>query len=291
MQNYNPKFKIFKEARKKRFAIGQFNISNLETFQAIIKAGQNLKSPLIIGTSEGESKFLGLKKVVALVKAEREETGLPLILNLDHGKSFDYIRKAADAGYDAVHFDGSELPLKENIKIAKKVVQYCHKRKIIVEGEINFIKGSSKILKKIPEIREKDLTDPKEAQKFVRETEVDSLAVNIGTFHGLDASGRNPHINLGRLGEIRKKIGDKAFLVLHGGSGTPEEDIKNAIKLGITKININTELRVAYTEALKKTLKDNLRETTPYKYLPSVVEAIQKVVEKKIKLFGSANKI
>ncbi|MDD2697066.1 MAG: class II fructose-bisphosphate aldolase [Candidatus Pacebacteria bacterium] len=287
----NKTLNLFKRARSENWAIGQFNISNLETLQAIIRAGRNLESPLIIGTSEGESKFLGLRQAVALVGAWREETGLPLILNLDHGKSFDYIKEAADAGYDAIHFDGSKLSLEENVRIAQKVVQYCHKRKVMVEGEIGFIKGSSEVLKKIPEIKEEDLTDPEEAEKFVRETKVDSLAINIGTFHGMDVSGRNPHINLGRLEEIRKKIGDKAFLVLHGGSGTPEEDVKKAIKLGIVKININTELRLAYTKALKKALEDNPEETTPYKYLAQAVEAVQKVVEDKIKLFGSANKI
>ncbi len=282
---------LFNQARKEEWAIGQFNISNLETLRAIVQAGQNLESPLIIGTSEGESRFLGLRQAVALVRASKEETGLLLLLNLDHGKSFDYIKEAADAGYDAVHFDGSKLPLEENIEIAKKVVEYCHKRKIIVEGEIGFIQGSSEVLEKIPEIKEEDLTDPEEAEKFVRETKVDSLAVNVGTFHGIDASGKNPHINLERLEEIRKKIGDKTFLVLHGGSGTPEEDIRKAIKLGIVKININTELRLAYTSALKKAFEENPEETTPYKYLPQAVEAVQKVVENKIKLFGSVKKI
>jgi len=284
------KMNLFNQARKEEWAIGQFNISNLETLRAIVQAGQNLESPLIIGTSEGESRFLGLRQAVALVRASKEETGLLLLLNLDHGKSFDYIKEAADAGYDAVHFDGSKLPLEENIEIAKKVVEYCHKRKIIVEGEIGFIQGSSEVLEKIPEIKEEDLTDPEEAEKFVRETKVDSLAVNVGTFHGIDASGKNPHINLERLEEIRKKIGDKTFLVLHGGSGTPEEDIRKAIKLGIVKININTELRLAYTSALKKAFEENPEETTPYKYLPQAVEAVQKVVENKIKLFGSQNR-
>jgi len=282
---------LFKRARSENWALGQFNISNFEILQAIVQASQNLKSPLIIGTSEGESKFLGLKQVVALVRVFRKETGLPLFLNLDHAKSFDYIKEAVDAGYDAVHFDGSKLPLQENIKITKEIVKYCHRRKVLVEGEVGFIPGSSEIFKKRPKIREKDLTDPDEAEKFVKETRVDSLAINIGNLHGMDVSGINPHINLKRLEEIRKKIGNKSFLVLHGGSGTPEEDIKKAIKLGIVKININTELRLTYTNAIKKVLKENPKEIIPYKYLPQVIEAVQKIIEKKIKLFGSVNKI
>ncbi len=280
----------FEKAQKEGWAVGQFNISNSETLRAIVQTAQILKSPVIIGTSEGESKFLGLKQAVALIKIFRKETKLPMFLNLDHGKSFGYIKKAIEAGYNMVHFDGSELPLSENIKITKKIVGIAHKKGVLVEGEVGFIPGSSQILNKAPKIKKEDLTNPNEALKFIKVTGVDSLAISIGTLHGMKALGENPHLNLQRLKEIRKKIGDKAFLVLHGGSGTPEEDIKNAIKLGIVKININTELRLAYTNALKKALKENPKETTPYKYLPQVIEAVQKVVEEKIKLFGSRNR-
>lgn len=277
-----------KKAERENWAVGHFNISNLETLRAIILAAQKLKSPVIIGTSEGESKFIGLDQAVALVRSFRKETGLPVFLNLDHGHSLDYIKKAVEAGYDAVHFDGSKLPLSENIKMAKKVVAYARKKKVLVEGEVGFIKGSSTVLEKEPEIKEEDLTDPKEAEIFLRETKVDSLAVNVGTFHGIRASGINPKINLGRLKEIKERV-KGVPLVLHGGSGTPSRDIKYSLKLGISSIHINTELRLAYTNSLKKAVSG--KEIVPYKYMPEVISNIQKVVEGKIKLFGSINKI
>lgn len=281
----------FKKAQKEKWAIGQFNISNLEALRAIVKASQSLRSPVIIGTSEGESKFIGLREAVALVSSFRKEYGLPIFLNLDHGKDLDYIKEVIDLGYDAVHFDGSKLELEENIRITKKVAEYGRKKKIFIEGEVGFIKGTSEILKEIPEIRDEDLTSPEEALKFIKETKVDSLAVNVGTFHGMGVSGKDPKINLKRLKEIKDKLGEKVFLVLHGGSGTHEEDIKEAIELGIVKININTELRSAFTNALGKSMRENPEEIIPYKYLPEAIAAVQKAVEDKIRLFGSANKI
>ncbi|MFH1714118.1 MAG: class II fructose-bisphosphate aldolase [Candidatus Nealsonbacteria bacterium] len=278
----------FKKAEKEGWAIGQFNISNLETLRAIVLAGLKLKSPVLIGTSEGESKFLGLDVAVSLVSAFRKETGHPIFLNLDHGRSLDYIRKAMEAGYDAVHFDGSKLPLKKNIKIAKQIVSLAKKKGVWVEGEVGFISGSSTVLKDSPELREQDLTDPKEANTFVKETGVDILAVNIGTFHGIKAFGKNPRINMQRLKEIRKFVGNIP-LVMHGGSGTPEIDIKTALKFGIRKININTELRLAFSKGLLKSLSGG--EIVPYKCMPEVILGVQKVVEEKIKLFGSVNKI
>ncbi len=128
-----------KKAQKNHWAIGQFNISNLETLRAIVQAAQNFKSPVIIGTSENESKFIGLKQTIALVRSFREETGLSIVLNLDHGKSFEYIKEAANSGYDAVHFDGSRLPIEENIKIAREITDYAHNKGILVEGEVGVI--------------------------------------------------------------------------------------------------------------------------------------------------------
>jgi len=266
------KIKYYLErARNEGWAIGHFNISNLETLRAIVQAAQKMQSPVLIGTSEGESKFLGLKQAVALVKTFQEETGLPVFLNLDHGKSFEYIKEAADAGYDAVHFDGSELPLEENIKITREIVKIAKKKGVLVEGEVGVIGG--------------ELTDPKEAGEFARETGIDDLAVNIGTWHG---QGEKTGINFDRLKEIKTAV-KNIPLVLHGGSGVPAEHIKEAIKLGINLIRINTELRSAFTNTLKKALQGD--EIVPYKYMPAVIEAVQKVVEEKIKLFGSENKV
>jgi len=276
---------FLRKAQRGKWAIGQFNFSNLETLKAIITIAKKKKSPVILGTSEGESRFFGLEEAGAIAKVFKKE-GVPAFLNLDHGHSFSYIKKAIQAGYDAVHFDGSKLPLAKNIKEAKKIVAYAHRRRVLVEGEINFVKGSSRVLKKAPKIREQDLTDPQEAKKFVAETGVDSLAVNIGTFHGVDFSGKIPNINLERLDEIRKELGN-VFLVLHGGSGVAPSQIKRAVRKGIVKININTELRVAYKEAMQKTLKNHPKEVKPYRILPPVVEAVSKIVKDKIELFGS----
>jgi len=272
---------LFKKAQRGRWAIGHFNISNLETLKAIFQAAQKLKSPVIVGTSEGESKFLGLKQAASLIRSFKEETKLPIFLNLDHGRSFDYIKKAIDAGYDAVHFDGPGLSLEKNIQETKKVVNYARKHGVLVEGEAGVIGDVGK--------QKGVLTEPKDALRFVKETKVDSLAVAIGNLHGIEASGINPKLNLKRLREIKEKIGNIP-LVLHGGSGTPEADIKKAIKSGIVKININTELRMAYTNTLKKSFQEKPTEIVSYKYMPLVVEAVQKIVEEKIRLFGSQNK-
>ena len=260
-----------KKAQKEGWAIGHFNISNLETLRAIVQAAQKLKSPVLIGTSEGESKFVGLKQAVALAKVFQEETGLPIFLNLDHGKSFEYIKEAVDSGYNAVHFDGSELPLEENIKITREIVEIAQKIGVLVEGEVGAIGGK--------------LTDPKEAERFVRETGVDNLAINIGTWHG---QGEKTGIDFNLLKEIKTAV-KNVPLVLHGGSGVPAEHIKEAIRLGVSLIRINTELRSAFTNTLKKVLEGD--EIIPYKYMPAVIEAVQRVVEEKIKLFNSNDKI
>lgn len=279
----------FQKAKKENWAIGQFNFSTLEQLKAIIQTAEKLNSPVILGTSEGESRFIGLKQAVALVNSYRESKNLALFLNLDHAKSFDYIKKAIDTGYNLVHFDGSNLSLKENIESSKKIVEYAHKKGVLVEGEINTTAGASKVLEEIPEAIEKDLTNPNQALEFIKETGVDSLAINIGSFHGIEASGKSPVINFNRLKEIDEKAPEK-FFVVHGGSGIAVQDIKKIIKQGIVKININTELRIAYTNALKQALKNKPLETTPYKLMPEVVELVQKVVEQKMKLFGSENK-
>jgi fructose/tagatose bisphosphate aldolase len=162
---------------------------------------------------------------------------------------------------------------------------------VLIEGEVGLVKGSSTILETTPEIREEDFTSPADAAEFIRQTKVDSLAINIGTFHGMAACGQNPHIFIERLRDIKKETGDKAFLVLHGGSGTPDRDITEAIKSGIVKININTELRAALAQSLGEIFKECPKDLAPYKYLGPAVSAMQKVVENKIILFNSENKI
>lgn len=287
---------ILRKAQSGHYAIGSFNFSTAEILKAIVLAAKDLGSPIIVSTSEGEAEFIGMSEAAALVKAWRLGMKLPIILNLDHGKSFESVKKALAAGYDAVHFDGSELSYKNNITETKKVVDFVREfektfdRKIIVEGELGYLRGSSSLHKEKLEIKPEDLTDPEQAKEFVEKTGVDSLAVVIGNAHGVFLAG-GEKLNLERLQQIKEAVGEKVFLVLHGGSGIPDEDVKKAIEIGIVKINVNTELRLAYKEALDKELKEKPEETTPYKMLEPSLEAVKRVVEEKIKLFGSENKV
>jgi fructose-bisphosphate aldolase, class II len=285
----------FERARREGFAIPQFNFSDFSQMKAIVAKSVELKSPIILGTSEGESKFFGLEEAVALRDVLRKKTGSPIFLNLDHGKSFEYLKQAIDAGYDMVHFDGSKLPIEENIEKTKEVIKYTKKwglsaRQVLVEGEMGKIgTDSSTIYSEKFEIKEENLTKPEEALDYIKKTGANLLAISIGNFHGIEISGIDPNLRLDVLKAIKDKIGD-VCLVLHGGSGTPEDDIKEAIKLGIVKININTELRLAFSGNLRRYLDNNPEEITPYKFLMDSIKSVENVVERKINLFGSANK-
>jgi len=280
-----------KRAQREGFAIGQFNFSDFTQMKAVAEAAVATKSPVILGTSEGESKFFGIKEAVALRDVFRKSFGSPVFLNLDHGHSFEYLKEAIDAGYDMVHFDGSKLPLEENIKITNQVVKYARWRGVTVEGEIGKIgTDSSKIYSEKFVIKDEDLTKPEEAKRFVDKTGVDLLAVSIGNFHGIEVSGIDPNLRLDLLKTIKEKLGNVG-LVLHGGSGTPEEDIKEAIKLGVAKVNINTELRLAFSGNLRRSLDENREEIVPYKFLAKAKECVEKVAEMKMNLFGSAGRI
>lgn len=282
---------ILKKARDGKYAIGQFNISTDEQIKAIVEIAKDLKSPIIIGTSEGERKFIGVNQIVALVESWRKETNLPIILNADHCKDFKSAKEVIDAGYSAVHIDGSKLPIEENIELTKKVVEYAKSKNsdIIIEAELGYLRGGSEIRKEEIEIREEDLTKPEQAKDFFEKTKVDLLAIVIGNVHGVSIDLKDPSLNLKRLKEIQEAV-PNALLVLHGGSGAVEQDIKEAIKLGVVKININTELRIAYSEALSQEIKQHPDEVKPYKILAPTIEAMKKVVEEKIKLFGSEGK-
>jgi len=289
-------YDILKSAQFGKYAIGSFNFSTAEILKAIVLAAKDFNSPIIVSTSEGEAEFIGMREAGALVKAWQAATKLPIILNLDHGKSLKSIKKALAAGYNMVHFDGSELAYEKNIAETKKAVDFAKNfgetfdKKIIVEGELGYLRGGSSVHKEKLEIQPEDLTNPEQAREFIEKTGVDSLAMVIGNAHGIFLQN-GEKLNLERLAEIRKEIGDKAFLVLHGGSGISDDDIKKAIELGVVKINVNTELRVAYKEAMAKELAAAPEETTPYKILEPSLEAVKKVVEGKIKLFKSEDKI
>ena len=279
-----------KKAKEGKFAIGQFNFSDFTQMKGIMNKAAELKSPVILGTSEGESKFFGLKEAVAIRDVLRKRTGAPIFLNLDHGHSFEYLKEAIDAGYDMVHFDGSKLPLEENIKITKQVAKYAKRKGVTIEGEVGRIgTDASKIYSEKFQIKEEDLTKPDEAARFVKETKVDLLAVSIGNFHGIEVSGIDPNLRLDVLKAVAEKTGN-TFLVLHGGSGTPEDDIREAINLGIVKININTELRLAFSGNLRRCLDNNKDEIVPYKFLLDAKNSVENLVGLKMGIFGSVNK-
>lgn len=276
------------EARLAKKAVGHFNISNLEGFWAVVNAAKELNVPVIIGVSEGERDFVGVHQIAALVKSVRE-AGQPVFLNADHTYSFERVKEVVDAGFDAVIFDGTELPFDENVATTKKCVEYAKavNPHILVEAEIGFIGKSSKVLEAIPEgvqITEEFLTKPDEAKKFVNATGVDLLAPAVGNIHGMLKGGKDPALNITRIKEISDAV--KIPLVLHGGSGGSLDDFNGAIDNGCGIVHISTELRVAYRNGLAKSLQDNPDEVAPYKYLKPARVAMEKAVSDKLKLFN-----
>lgn len=287
---------ILKNAQLGKYAVGAFNFSTAEILKAIVSVAKDCSSPVIVSTSEGEAKFIGVREAVALVGAWRIGAKIPIILNLDHGKNFETIKKAVAAGYNAIHFDGSTLGYEENLRQTKKIVDYIRNvektfdRSILIEGELGYLRGSSSLHQEALEVKPEDLTSPEQARDFVERAGIDSLAIAIGNAHGIFIKSEEK-LDLERLAKIKKALEDKVFLVLHGGSGISDENIRKAIEAGIVKININTELRVAYKEALSIELKERPQETTPYKILEPSLESVKEIVKKKMELFGSNNRI
>ena len=280
-------------AMAQKVAIGHFNISNSEGLWAVFKVAQTLNVPVIIGVSEGERDFIGVRQAVALVKSLREEYDYPIYLNADHTYSFERVKEAIDAGFDAVIFDGAKLSFEENVKITKQCVEYASQyakrttREVIVEGELGFIGTSSKVLDAIPDgvdLSEKALTDSMKAKEFVEATGVNMLAPAVGNFHGMLRNGVNPKLNIERIKELSGAV--SVPIVLHGGSGNSEDDFSKAIEAGVVIIHINTEIRVAFKQGLKIGLREFPDEVAPYKYLRPAMQAIQGVVEKKLRLFN-----
>ena len=274
-----------KEAGEKGVAIGHFNISNLEGFHGVYNAARRLNVPVIIGLSEGEEDFVGKREAVGMIKEIREKENFPIFLNADHHYSFDRVKVAIDAGFDSVIFDGADLSFEENVKITKQCVDYARNsgRDVLVEAELGYIGSGSNIKESIPEGAGIQ-TNPEEAKKFVDMTGIDMLAPSVGSIHGLIKSGK-PHIDAELVAQIRKVAGIP--LVLHGGSGLRDVDFTNAIAAGISTIHINTEIRVAYVEDLRKFLALNPTETTPYKVSKSAQDAVESVVMERLKLFNN----
>jgi fructose-bisphosphate aldolase, class II len=278
------------KAKNEKFAIGAFNVGNLETFRAVCEAARNKKSPVIIECSPGETDWMGGENVVDLARNFAQEFGIPVLVNLDHATELDACLKAIEEGFDLIHYDGSKLPLEENLKNLKEVVEKAHAKGLIVEGELDHIGGSSEVHKEAAaEVAgEVTKTDPEKAKQFVQESGIDIFAAFVGNIHGLYGGGEK-HIDP----ELVKKIADAtgAFLSLHGSSGIPEDQVAAAIQNGIVKVNLNTEMRQAFKDTLEQVLKDQPDEYAMYKSEGPVLDAIRNLVEKKIDLFGSANKV
>lgn len=281
-----------KRAQDEKFAIGAFNAASIETLKAIVAAAKKLSSPVIIEASPREAEYFGLREMAATVRALEVDYQVPIILNLDHAVSYESCYQALDFGFDAVHFDGGKMEYGENVRIAKMLVGEAHKRGILVEGEMDHIGGSSADHRQaLASDFQSNITysDPEKAKEFLEETGVDTFASFVGNIHGLYKGVKN--IDLGLLKKIAEALPGK-FLSLHGGSGIAGEQIHQAVNLGVVKINVNSELRLAFYDTVKKTLGDkNFKETAIYKMMPPAIEAVEEVVCEKILLFGSAGKI
>jgi tagatose 1,6-diphosphate aldolase GatY/KbaY len=264
---------FLRKAEKEKWAVPQFNFSNLEILKAIVSCADSLRFPVIVGTSEREVDFLSLDLAVDLVDFFRRKKNVTIFLNLDHGKSFEICKKAIDAGYDTCSFDGSSFSFKENLIIAKKVVEYAKSKNADVEGEIDEI-GSS------------NLTEVDKAVFFCKETGVSRLALNVGTRHAF----KSENIDLKRIKEIKKFL-PNISLVLHGASGVSNTNIRKAINSGISKVNISTLLRKGFTDNLRRELNKDTKEYVPYKYMPAVIKRIEKIIYSKVKILGCINKI
>jgi fructose-bisphosphate aldolase class II len=278
------------EAQKKGVAIGHFNISNLETLRGIFNAAKKLNLPVIIGTADGERKFIGTKQAVALVKSLREEYDYPIFLNADHTYTVEGVKECIDAGYDSVIFDAANLSYEENVKMTKECVEYAKKcgRDVLVEAELGFIGQASQVMDKLPDgvkITEEFLTKPELAVRFVKDTGIDMLAPAVGNIHGMLKGGKDPALNIKRVGEINSVVG--VPLVLHGASGNSAEEIKEAIKNGMAIVHVNTEIRVAFRKAVEEGLAEKPNEVAPYKYMDGAVLAVEFVVTEKLKIFNS----
>lgn len=275
------------KASREGFAIGAFNAVNLEMVKGIVAAAQITQSPLIIEASQGEIEYFGFRNFLSVVKNLSSETGLPIFTNLDHGKEIENVKKAIELGFDMVHFDGSDLGFEENLRASLQMVELAHQKGVLIEVEFEKIQGVSEKQEETAEevLAKGELTDPDKAAGLLTQVKADILAVSIGNLHGVYRTAEE--IDLLRLRRLAELL--PCLMSLHGGSGINQEQLKEAIGLGIVKINVNTDLRIAYRQTLENVLKGS-DAVKVYQLMPPVIASIQKVVEEKIKLFGSEGK-
>ena len=297
--------RILQKAHRGNYAVPHFNINNMEICQGVVQAAVNLKSPIILATSEGAIKYAGMNFLHDIALTAARLASVPVAFHLDHGRDLDVIKKAIKIGYSSVMFDGSHLPFKENIRITKKLVHLAHKKGISVEAELGTIGGTEDLVT----ARHIVYTNPEEAVEFVDKTGCDFLAVAIGTSHGAFKFKGKASLRQDILKEVKKRT--KMPLVLHGASGVPEKvvreaekygaklsgvygvpngQIRKAITNGVNKINTDTDLRLAFDAAVRKFLKQKPKDFDPRHILGSARDNITKVAENRVKLFGSEGK-
>lgn len=275
---------ILEDAHKNGYAVGAFNINNMEIIQAIIEAAEETKSPVILQASQGGLKYAGIEYIEALAKVAAHKAKVPVAIHLDHGTDFDQVIKCIRHGFSSVMVDGSKHPIEENIAITKLVVDIAHSVDVSVEGELGKIGGVEDHV--VVDEREATFTDPDEAVRFVKETGVDSLAIAVGTAHGVYKG--EPKLDFDRIKIIKEKT--NMPLVLHGSSGVPYESLEKAVSLGINKINIDTDIRAAFAQAVKDFLKENPDNIDPRKILGPARMSMKEVVMEKMKVFGSVGR-
>ncbi|HQD71345.1 MAG TPA: class II fructose-1,6-bisphosphate aldolase [Limnochordia bacterium] len=275
---------LFQDAKRRKYAVGAFNINNMEIMQAIVEVAEELNSPVFIQASQGGIKYAGLEYIAGMAKIAAAKAKVPVALNIDHGTDFNQVVRCIRHGFSAVMIDGSKLPFEENVAITRKVVEVAHPNDVSVEAELGKITGVEDDIA-VAE-HEGLFTDPDEAYAFVQQTNCDALAVAIGTAHGVYRG--EPKLDFDRLQAIASKIDTP--IVLHGASGVPDDAIRKAVSLGVCKINIDTELRLAFAQAIKQVLNENPDEYDPRKILGPAKEAMKNTVRAKMQLFGSAGK-
>lgn len=274
---------LLPKAKANKYAVGQFNMNNLEFAQAIVEAAIEEKAPIIFGVSEGALKYMGIEYTVAIAEAAAKYSGLPIALHLDHGSTFEVAMKCIRAGFSSVMFDGSHHSFEDNIRLTKEVVKAARAMGVSVEGELGTIGGVEDDIS--VDEADANLAKPEEAIRFYEETGVDCLAIAVGTAHGMYAG--EPNIRFDIIEKVASAI--PVPIVLHGGSGVPDEAIRSSILAGVGKINVNTENQVACTQAIRDVLNKDGKVYDPRKYLTPARNAMKAVVQEKIRLFGSSN--
>lgn len=282
---------LIHDALARNYALAAFNVENVETTLGVVRAAVQEKSPVILQVSENTIAYAGLKVITSIVEHfARDEAGkIPVALHLDHGKSFRSVAACVQAGFSSIMIDASDMPVQENVILTKQAVDYAHRKEVWVQGELGVVKGLEEAMTLAE--REPYMTKPKEAKKFVADTGVDTLAVAVGNIHGVVKlrQGAAHNLDLDRLDEIRKAIPNTP-LVLHGASGVSAGTLKEAIQHGIRIVNMNTELKLAFVDTLRQTLKNDPEAYDPRVIFQPSMQAIQDLVAGKFRALGSTGK-